>query len=278
MVVVGVPYDRGTAPEHSGGCCRAPSMLRPISSPEVIRLAGGQLHDIASGTILLTGKHLSDLGNIRFRPERSDDEYRNFISKALLLVISERKVPFLLGGDHLACLFALRALAEAGKVVQVVQLDAHQDIEQINDGDLPTHASFVSFIASEKLACRVIQVGVRGLSGGMARLPDSVIRATVSELRRVLVPGVDVYLTVDTDAFDPSLAQAVNYPEPDGLTDSSLAQILEIFRSEGLKCVGADWSEYNPQLDTANLLTGRFVVKGISLLLSFLLEGYETSF
>lgn len=276
VVVIGVPYDRGTAPEHSGGCCRAPSILRAISSPEVTRLAHGQLRDVASGSVLFEGRHLSDLGNIRFRPERPDNEYGDLISKALLLIISEGKIPFSLGGDHLICLLALRAFAKAGKVIQVLQLDAHQDVEQINDSDLPTHASFVSFAASENLALRVIQVGVRGFSGGMAEPPDNVIRTTVSELRKALIPGVDVYLTVDTDAFDPSLAQAVNYPEPEGLTYANLVQILEILRSEGSRCVGADWSEYNPLLDTPNLITGRFVLKGIALLTGFLLDDYET--
>jgi hypothetical protein len=114
-------------------------------------------------------------------------------------------------------LHALRGLKRAKPSFQVVQLDAHHDYSAITPGERPTHATFVGYVAAEKLAEQVVQLGVRGLTWGPPARPEGVQSVSLEQLPAALIPGLDVYVTVDTDAFDPSIAPGVGYPEPDGL-------------------------------------------------------------
>jgi arginase family enzyme len=271
VVVIGLPYDRGTAPEHAG-CAAAPQAVRRLSAPEVLRVKQGAIYDLARREIIFPGSVISDLGDLKYRPNQSDDDYLEFVTHAISLVAREGKRPLVLGGDHLVTLPVLRGLARAGRRVQIVQLDAHHDFDVIERGERPTHATFVSYIVAEELAEKVLQIGIRGLSWGVPPMPEGVACVKLSELGDALLPGVDVYLTVDTDAFDPSVAPAVQYPEPGGLTLSALGEVLAIFREKGLRGAGADWTEYSPALDPANCLTGRFILHGLAHIVRYLSE------
>jgi arginase family enzyme len=213
---------------------------------------------------------LSDLGDLKFRPSQSDDNYLCFASNAIRLLSEAGKYPLVLGGDHLITLIALRGLAAAGRSVQIVQLDAHHDFDDVASDERPTHATFVNHVVSEGLAKQILQIGVRGLSWGAPKLPDRVRTIALSALRDELIPNVDVYLTIDTDAFDPAVAPAVHFPEPCGLSLGALAEVISTLRDMNLRGVGADWTEYAPVLDLPNYLTGRFVLRGLAAVLSYL--------
>jgi arginase family enzyme len=269
VVVVGLPYDRGTPIEHSGAGL-APQLLRRLSAPEILRVRNGGLFDLARCECLIQGPMLSDLGDLKFRPSQSDDNYLCFASNAIRLLSEAGKYPLVLGGDHLVSLIALRGLAQAGRSVQIVHLDAHHDFDEVTADECPTHATFVNHVVSEGLAQQVLQIGVRGLSWGTPNLPDRVQSITLSALRDELIPNVDVYLTIDTDAFDPAVAPAVHFPEPCGLSLGALTEVISTLRAMDLRGVGADWTEYVPDLDLPNYVTGRFVLRGLATVLSYL--------
>ncbi len=272
IIVIGVPYDRGTDSGHAG-CAAAPSLLRRLSSPEHFRVKNGELYDLAKRETIFRGHVVSDLGNIRFRAtHHTDDEYLEFVAQAVAAVARKGKKPLVLGGDHLVTLAVLRGLSQAGRAFQVLQFDAHHDYDVIGTGERPTHASFMSFVAAEGLAKQVIQVGVRGLAWGAPPAPNGITMATVTALKEVLMRDVDVYVTVDTDAFDPAVAPAVSYPVPEGLPFAALGAALEQLRLAGLNVIGADWTEYNPTFDTANNITGRVILRGLSQLIQSLAD------
>ncbi len=61
---------------------------------------------------------------------------------------------------------------------------------------------------------------------------------------------------------------------PEGLTLKDFRHVLEDVNRAGCPIVGADWTEYNPTLDTPNRLTGISVLSGLlSLLQSFPVRG-----
>jgi arginase family enzyme len=282
VVVLGAPYDRGTPSEHAG-CASAPAALRRVSAPSSCRADRHGLYDLARRDRLFSRAAVTDLGDIRFHPQSSDDAYLSKITDAARILTKEGKRPLVLGGDHVITLAILRGIAQAraGKPFQVVQLDAHQDIEHVEPHERPTHGSFIAHVVTEKLAERIIQVGVRGYSWGehdCASLPNVVSLRGVdsssswsTKLAATLLHGVDTYLTIDTDGFDPGLAGAVNFPEHEGLTladlDIALERIASVASVAGSTLIGADWTEYNPSLDTKNALTGHFIVRGLGKIL-----------
>ena len=268
-MVVGIPYDRGSPAGYSG-CAAAPQVLRALSSPRTLDIRAGSLVDLASNSLLFDGNVLSDLGDLKFSPSQDDLSYCEFVSNAIYLLADEGKVPLAIGGDHVITVLSLRGLRKAGQKLQLVHLDAHHDADAVADGERPTHSSFITFVAAEGLAEKVIQVGVRGLSNGSPVLPNIVQSKALDQLKDVLLPGVNVYLSIDTDAFDPSIAPAVHFPEPGGLVFSALADVIHALKDAGVKGVGADWTEYCPPLDTRNLITGRHVVHGLARVIQFL--------
>ena len=269
VVVAGLRYDRGTTTVP--GCAAAPAVLRELSGGAPIH--GRRLFDLATGKPVLEGARLSDIGDLRFRASESDDDYLAFVANAVEVIAKEGKKPLLLGGDHLLTLPILRGMAGAGRTVQVIQLDAHHDYRDVGPRERPTHATFVSFLAKEKLAARILQVGVRGFATEIPRAIAGVEQVAVEAVAAALVPDVDVYLTVDTDAFDPTIAPAVGYPVPGGLGYEALGAVLRGVRARGLSIVGADWTEYNPTFDTAHRLTGRHILHGLVQLTAAMLEG-----
>ncbi len=267
-VVLGVPYDRGSPPEHAG-CALAPAALRRLSAPEHCRADLHGLWDRARRERIFAAGAVSDLGDIRFRSEAGDDSYLEKITDYLRVLVKEGKRPLVLGGDHLVTLAVLRGFAAAGRPVQVIQLDAHEDYHRIEPGERPTHASFVNYLMMEGLARQVLQVGIRGCSWGASEAPPGVTAVQASQVEAALLPGVPTYLTVDTDGFDPTLAGAVNFPEHEGLTAADLATVLAGVGQRS-SLVGADWTEYNPRLDAANALTGRFIVRSLARIIRLL--------
>jgi arginase len=268
VVALGVPYDRGTDPEH-GGAAAAPTLIRSLSGPEHHCVAKGQLFDLESRSQLFVGADLSDLGNLRFQTSGTDDAYLAQVGDAIATLVHAGKRTLVLGGDHLVTLAVLRGYAQVGRRVQVVQLDAHHDLDEHPvAGERPTHATFMSTVADEGLAAQVLQIGVRGLSPYLPRTPAGVHVVGLAALERALLPATDVYLTVDTDAFDPATAPAVSYPEAGGLGFDALDRVIATIRAAGLAIVGADWTEYNPRFDTAHHLTGRLVVRGVAALVT----------
>ncbi len=263
VVVVGVPYDRGSD-AYRAGCAEAPERIRQSSGPNTMRKTSGAVIDLATHKVLFTNPALSDLGNIRFRQGMQTDEiYLEYVSSVMGTLASEGKKTLTLGGDHLVTLAVLRGYAKAKRKVQVVQIDAHHDYGTWEAGEIPTHGTFMSFVAKEGLASRVIQVGVRGLAGGEHAAPPGFQITSPDHIHEALEDGTDVYLTVDTDGFDPSIAPGVSYPEPEGLSIQSLSQIIEQIRRNH-NIVGSDWMEFNPRFDTANGVTGKFIVQGLA--------------
>ena len=260
-VVLGVPYDRGTHPLHAGAA-GAPATLRRLSAPTHCRADRHGIYDHARKERVLAAEAFSDLGDVRFRVRRPDAEYLDQIADATRVLAQEGRKPVLLGGDHLITLPSLRGIAKAIGPVQMVQVDAHHDYERLEEGEVPMHASFVSHLVREGLVARVVQVGIRGYDWGEAPAPEGVVGARPEDVGRALLPGVPVYVSIDTYAFDPTVAGAVNFPEPEGLTLTDLDMVLAQARMAG-SLIGADWTEYNPNLDTKNSLTGLFILRGL---------------
>ena len=77
-----------------------------------------------------------------------------------------------------------------------------------------------------------------------------------------------LYLTIDTDFFDPSIAPATNNPEHGGMLYEETLDILKALCGR-FEVVGADVVEFNPLLDIADT-TGLLVTNLIMELMSYI--------
>jgi agmatinase len=152
------------------------------------------------------------------------EELAQRVRAATAEVLARGAVPVVIGGEHSVTIGAVEAAADAFPGVGVLQVDAHGDTRETYGGSTHNHACVM---ARARERCPIVQVGIRAVDASeMPGLdPDRVFwaheiagRGGSGWMDRVveLLPET-VYLTIDLDAFDPSLLPATGTPEPGGL-------------------------------------------------------------
>jgi arginase family enzyme len=133
-------------------------------------------------------------------------------------------------------------------------VDAHPDLYQDFEGDLFSHAAPFTRIMEEGLVTRLVQVGIRTLSGHQKAQVDR-FQVEVVDMRawsagvRPKITG-PVYLSIDLDGLDPAFAPGVSHWEPGGL---STREVLALIQGLEGPLVGADVVEFNPVRDPAGI-------------------------
>ena len=215
----------------------------------------------------MSALRVGDIGDYIYRPSMDRSEYLHSVEECAEQLAKQRIVPLGLGGDHTVTLPLATGVADAYGEIQVLQLDPHHDYSELPKGVAPTHSNFISFLTRSRRIRKVVQVGVRGFSSLLPSAPRGVVQSTVAGLPTCLEKGVPVYVTIDTDALDPSLAHAVSHPLPRGLTWDQLDTIAKALLEIDCPVVGIDWTEYDPDLDTPNFRTGMGIVCALIRLL-----------
>ncbi|RJT34303.1 agmatinase [Mesorhizobium waimense] len=159
-----------------------------------------------------------------------------------------------LGGDHAIAWPVLRAVRRRHPSLTIVQIDAHPDIYPAYQDNLRSHTSSFARIMEERLADRLIQIGLRTLNDQLRdqleRFGVEVIEARhVSEGLRLNLK-TPVYISVDLDGLDPAFAPGVSHREPGGL---STRQVISLIQGIDQRIVAADVVEYNSSQDVSNL-------------------------
>jgi arginase len=159
-----------------------------------------------------------------------------------------------LGGDHAVTFPILRAFARKYPRLSILHFDAHPDIYDEFEGNRFSHACPFARIMEEKLAQRLVQVGIRTATAHqraqIARFGVEAIE--MKDFRDDLVLEFDgpVYVSFDIDGLDPAFAPGVSHWEPGGL---STRQALDVIARVGAPIVGADVVEFNPKVDSTGL-------------------------
>lgn len=150
----------------------------------------------------------------------------------------DNKLFTMIGGEHSVSIGSIRALGEKYPDLTVLQLDAHTDLRPEFHGSSCNHACAV-FEARQKL--NLVQVGIRSMDAEeMEYVPEGQcfwaheIASNPNWIDEVLekVSG-NVYITIDLDAFDPSIAPSTGTPEPGGL---QWYPTLELLKKVFQKC------------------------------------------
>ena len=241
FVVVPVPYDLTTT--YQGGARKGPSAILEAS-------CNMELYDEElEAEIYKAGIHtLAPLEAVAAGPEGMLDR----VEEAVADVLETGKIPVMLGGEHSITLGAVRAAKKRYPKLSVLHLDAHADMRSSYQGTPYSHACIGRRM---KELCPVVQVGIRSMSVEEAafirkgRIP--VFTAAAIRKDRTWVSKVlrhlsrDVYISVDLDAFDPSVMPATGTPEPGGMLWHDVLDVIrEVCRKR--RIVGFDIVELAP--------------------------------
>lgn len=211
VVLVTVPYD-GTS-TWGKGADKGPELFLDASE-------NMELYDIETDSEpYLQGVYRAGEVAEKSSPERMVEEV---YKKTKELIKDRNKLFTLIGGEHSVSIGSIRAVGEEYRNLTVLQLDAHTDLRPEFHGSKNNHACAV-FEANQKH--KLVQVGIRSMDIEEKQyLPYKrvffahKIAKNPHWIEDVLdkVSG-DVYITIDLDAFDPSIAPSTGTPEPGGL-------------------------------------------------------------
>nr|WP_311458516.1 agmatinase [uncultured Capnocytophaga sp.] len=211
VVLVTVPYD-GTS-TWGKGADKGPELFLDASE-------NMELYDIETDSEpYLKGVYRAGEVSENSTPEKMVEAVYN---KTKELIKDREKLFTLIGGEHSVSIGSIRAVGEEYKQLTVLQLDAHTDLRPEFHGSKNNHACAV-FEANQKH--KLVQVGIRSMDAEEKQyLPHNrvffahEIANNENWIKEVLekVTG-NVYITIDLDAFDPSIAPSTGTPEPGGL-------------------------------------------------------------
>lgn len=180
------------------------------------------------------------------------------IEKYTAQILADKKIPCMIGGEHLVTLGAVRAVAKKYPDLHVLQFDAHADLREDYLGEPLSHATVIHRVWDILGDDRIFQFGIR--SGDRSEFQwgkDHVFtnKFNFNGLADVVERLQDkpVYLTIDLDVLDPSVFPGTGTPEAGGV---SFLELLEaILKVSGLNIVACDVNELSPVYDQSGVST-----------------------
>ncbi|MEE4350175.1 MAG: agmatinase [Pacificimonas sp.] len=238
--VLGLPTDANSS--FLKGPAKAPPLVRDMMMSDK-----GNLSTELGGTF---GEEIDvvDDGDLTLDGTPEDDQR---IRDAVAAILADDDIPILIGGDHAVTYPIMQAIAEKHGPVSILHFDAHPDLYDELLGNRRSHASPFARIMEDKLASRLVQVGIRTLTPHQreqaARFGVEIIPMRGFAVEDVPLPDGPVYVSFDLDGLDPAYAPGVSHHEPGGLSVREALDLLDRIKGP---VVGADVVEYNPDRDT----------------------------
>jgi len=262
VAIFGVPWDEGVG--YRPGARFGPRSLREYSTrfafhERTTRKPG--YWDIETKKRHLEKTRLVDCGDqdvLYLNVQKTFSAVTDSVGK----ILSAEAFPVILGGDHSITIPVVRAFRKT-KPLHIIHLDAHLDYNDSIEGVKLANGSPIKRVSELDFIGKIIQIGMRGIRAREDAYNDSVSRGnkiiTMSDFRKkgvdeVLskIPKGNLYVTIDIDVLDPSIAPGTSSPEFDGMTYHEIRDLLSGVASRG-KVVGFDLVEVNPFLDAAGL-------------------------
>ena len=256
IVLFGAPYDSTTS--FRPGTRFGPAAMRSESF-------GIETFSPYQNRDLETDAKVHDSGDVEL-PFGAPDRALDLIEARADDILAAGKVPFLLGGEHLVTLGAVRAAAKRFPGLRILHFDAHADLRTDYLGVRLSHACVMRRCHDLLGDGRIWQFGVRsGTRDEFAFMREGHVVTepfTLATLPQVAFPsGTPVYLTVDLDVIDPSEFPGTGTQEAGGVRFAELLAALRDVMAR-FNVVALDNVELSPSLDT----TGRSTALACKLL------------
>jgi agmatinase len=186
-----------------------------------------------------------------------------------------------IGGDHsvnIPCIRAFDGPEYSGAPFHILQIDAHLDFVDERHGVRHGHGNPMRRAAERDYVTGLTQVGIRNVSSTAKEGYDDAraMGATIISVRQARrmglaaltgnVPnGAPLYVTIDIDAFCPSIAPGTGTPSHGGFLYYEVLELLQAVARRN-PVIGIDLVEVAPDYDP----TGSTSVLGAQVLLNLL--------
>jgi arginase len=258
-VLVGVPFDANSS--YLRGAAGAPAVIRSAFHSSSSNYWSELGVDLGAEGIY------EDAGDLQF----GQDAFAE-IESSVGELVNRGLRPLSLGGDHSITFPLVRAVSKRVPDLTILHFDAHPDLYDDFENNRHSHASPFARIMEEKLAKRLVQIGIRTLNRHQREQAERfgveiIEMRNVPALEKMKVQG-PVYISFDMDVLDPACAPGISHREPGGM--SVREAISHLHAIEG-QIVGADLVEFNPAQDVSNV-TAMVAAKLVKELLGIMIQ------
>ncbi|MDF3413855.1 agmatinase [Sulfitobacter sp. M57] len=273
VAILGAPFDAGT--QFRAGARFGPRGVREASTLFSFGHAGAYDHE-DDVTYLPGDVNIVDMGDADIVHTDTEASHAN-IEAGVRAILDAGALPVVIGGDHSVNIPCIRAFDDQGDI-HVLQIDAHLDFVDVRHGVRHGHGNPMRRAAEREYVTGLTQVGIRNVSStakegyedarAMGSDIISVRQTRAMGVRGVLahVPiGARLYVTIDIDAFCPSIAPGTGTPSHGGFLYYEVVELLQA-AAERHEIVGIDLVEVAPDYDPS----GSTSILAAQVLLNFL--------
>ena len=274
IAIIGAPFDGGT--QYRSGARFGPRAIREASTLFSFGHAGAYDYD-DNKTYLDKTTRIIDMGDADIIHTDTEKSHRN-IEFAVQCAKKAGALPVTLGGDHSINIPCINALEEFHKKIHILQIDAHLDFVDERHGVRYGHGNPMRRAAEKEYVMGMTQVGIRNVSSTSKEGYEDAISMgstilTVRQFRALKLEDVlkkipleiPIYVTIDIDAFCPSIAPGTGTPSHGGFL---YYEVLELLQKIALqrKIIGIDMVEVAPSYDP----TEKTQILAAQILMNFL--------
>ena len=273
VAILGAPFDAGT--QWRSGARFGPRAVREASTLFSFGHAGAYDHE-DDATYLPESVRIVDMGDADIIHTDTEGSHAN-IEAGVRAALAAGALPVTIGGDHSINIPCIRAFDDQGPI-HILQIDAHLDFVDERHGVRHGHGNPMRRAAEQSFVTGLTQVGIRNVSS-TAKEGYADARAMGSDIlsvrqARALGPkgvidripaGARLYITIDIDAFCPSIAPGTGTPSHGGFLYYDVLEMLQA-AARRHDIVGIDLVEVAPDYDP----TGSTAILAAQVLMNLL--------
>jgi len=273
IAIIGAPFDSGT--QFRAGARFGPRSVREASTLFSFGHAGAYDHE-DDKVYLDSDVKIIDMGDADIVHTDTVKSHAN-IEFAVKCALKAGALPVIIGGDHSVNIPCINAF-QGEKPFHILQIDAHLDFVDERHGVRFGHGNPMRRAAEKNYVSGLTQLGIRNVSSTakegyeQARLMGSDI-ISVRQARQMGMVNVvsripkdeRLYISIDIDAFCPSIAPGTGTPSHGGFLYYEVLEILKNIADRN-QIVGVDLVEVAPDYDPS----GSTATLAAQVLLNFL--------
>ena len=281
FVIFGIPWDYLSSKDNVNSST-APQKIREVTQDLALTTEMG---------VEIPNLKVVDMGDVNIDPtniERNLREIKDFI----MAIFNQKKdvIPIMIGGDHFCTFPVVKTISKefiADDNIGVLIFDAHLDLYDEWDKGVYSHATVSHRIYDLEQFNKnnLLIVGTRDIDIPEMKIAneegithfDAFLFSDlgIKNLSKDIVAFFQnsriksLYVSIDIDVLDPSIAPGTGYAIPGGLSYRELWQLLRLL-AKNFKIIGCDLVEVSPNLDAPNNITSNLAAKLLIEFISFI--------
>ncbi len=257
VAVLGAPFDFGC--QWRSGARMGPRGIREASTLFSFGHAGAYDHEDDITYLDPSTVKIVDIGDADIVHTDTEKSHAN-IEYGVRKILQSGAIPVVMGGDHSVNIPCINAF-DGQPPFHLIQIDAHLDFVDERHGVRYGHGNPMRRAAEKSYVKGLTQIGIRNVSSTArdgyedARNMGSDIQS-VRQMRALGIGGMlnripkgeRYYITIDIDAFDPSIAPGTGTPSHGGFEYYEVLELLDGLTKQGT-VIGLDLVEVAPDYD-----------------------------